>query len=62
MTDMKVIKGLHKTILIPTSSKGEAWIRENIDRPGIELSVTINSEYTDEMLETLRAANLGVEY
>lgn len=65
MTDIRVVKTRFRAVLIPCSSKGEQWLRLNIDsramhQRGGEIEVSINIEFARDMVRDLEEAGLNV--
>lgn len=62
MADILVVKGLHRSILVPQTQKGERWLRENVDRVmGSEPAMSINAEFTEDMVNALKENGLEVD-
>lgn len=61
MSDILIVRGRHRTAIIPQTDTGVEWMQDNTDNEGVEKALTINAEYTDDYIEALKKAGLEVE-
>lgn len=61
MSDIIVMKGNRRTHIVSSSSKGELWIKTNMQNYKDQLHASINADVTDDYVADLRNAGLEVE-
>lgn len=61
MPDLRIIKGLFTSLIVPLSERGERWIKANMYRHDIEITITVQTEYLNDLEEEFRKDKLIVE-
>lgn len=61
MPDLRIIKGLFTSLIVPLSERGERWIKVNMYRHDIEITITVQTEYLNDLEEEFRKDKLIVE-
>ncbi len=59
--DIRIVRGLFTSIIIPVSELGRRWVRANMYRIGIETSIVVNTEFLEELIKELERNNLDVQ-
>ena len=59
--DIRITRGRYTTLIIPLTMKGTQWVVNNMYRPTFEVSITIQTEFLDELTIEFEKGDLIVE-